>query len=62
MFLIVVVVAVAAFYGGFLYGGKDGYDRGLTDAARIQSGAEPEVQVDTGYKNPYEGVNLNPFK
>lgn len=57
-----VVAAVAAFYGGYWYGGKTGYDKGLTDAAKIQSGAQPKVKVDTGYKNPYEGVNLNPFK
>ena len=61
MFLIVVVVAVAAFYFGYWYGDNSGYDRGLTDAAQIQSG-EADVQIDTGYKNPYEEVNLNPFK
>lgn len=61
-FLVLVVVALAAFYGGFWFGEKNGYDKGLTDAAKIQSGAQPEVKVDTGYKNPYEGVNLNPFK
>lgn len=66
IFLLLVVIVLAALYGGYWYGDKKGYDRGydngLTDAARIQSGAEAEVQVDTGYKNPYEGVNLNPFK
>jgi hypothetical protein len=64
--LVVIVVVVVAFYGGFWYGNKEGeksgYDRGLTDAARIQSAAESEVQIDTGYKNPYEGVNFNPFQ
>ena len=61
--LLLVVVAVAAFYFGYWRGDKGGYDRGLTDAAKIQSGAaETEIKVDTGYKNPYEGVNLNPFK
>lgn len=51
--------------GGWWYGNKvgdkNGYDRGLTDAAKIQSG-ESGVKVNTGYKNPYENVNLNPFK
>lgn len=60
--LSLVVVALAAFYGGYWYGDKKGYDKGLTDAAKIQSGTGTEVKVDTGYKNPYEGVNLNPFK
>ena len=59
--IIMVVVVVAALYGGYWYGDKKGYDRGLTDAAKIQAG-KTGVQVDTGYKNPYEGVNLNPFK
>ena len=59
--IILVVVAIVALYGGYLYGNKKGYDRGLTDAAKIQAG-KTGVQVDTGYKNPYEGVNLNPFK
>lgn len=61
-FLVLVVVALVVFYGGYWLGNKKGYDNGLTDAAKIQSGAQPEVKVDTGYKNPYEGVNLNPFK
>ena len=60
--LVVVLVALAAFYGGYWLGDKKGYDKGLADAAKIQSGAGTEVKVDTGYKNPYEGVNLNPFK
>ncbi len=62
LLLVVVVVAVAMFYFGYWYGDKGGYDRGLTDAAKIQSGTGTEVKVDTGYKNPYEGVNLNPFR
>ena len=67
VFLIVVVVAVVALYGGYWYGGRQGYDKGydsgLTDAARVQTEAEgAEVKIDTGYTNPYEDVNLNPFK
>lgn len=61
-FTLLVLVAVAGFFAGQKYGDQKGYDRGLTDAANIESGAEAEVQVDTGYQNPYEGVNLNPFK
>ena len=61
IFLFLVVVAAAALYGGYWYGDKKGYDRGLTDAVKIQAG-QTGVKVDTGYKNPYEGVNLNPFK
>ncbi|MDP3696426.1 MAG: hypothetical protein Q8R55_00130 [Candidatus Taylorbacteria bacterium] len=60
--ILLVLIAVAAFFAGQKYGDQKGYDRGLTDAARIQSAQEEEVQVDTGYRNPYEGVNLNPFK
>ena len=59
--IIMVVVAAAALYGGYFYGDKKGYDRGLADAVKIQAG-KTGVRVDTGYKNPYEGVNLNPFK
>ena len=64
--VILIVIAAAALYGGYWYGDNNGYDRGydagLTDAAKIEAGQEPEVKVDTGYKNPYEGVNLNPFR
>ena len=62
LWITIVVALVIGGLVGYWYGGKRGYDRGLTDAARIQSGAETEVRVDTGYKNPYEGVNLNPFR
>ena len=51
----------AGYWYGNKVGDKNGYDRGFTDAAKIQAGAT-KVQVDTGYKNPYENVNLNPFK
>ena len=57
---LVVGVAVGYWYGN-KNGDKKGYDRGLSDAAKVQA-ALPKVKVDTGYKNPYEGVNLNPFK
>lgn len=57
----VVVAAVVFGAAGYWYGDKKGYDRGLTDAAKVQA-APPKVKVDAGYKNPYEGVNLNPFK
>lgn len=59
--ILLVVVAVVALYAGYLYGNNKGYDRGVTDAARAQAANAP-VKVDSGYKNPFEGVNLNPFK
>lgn len=59
--IMLVVVAVVTLYAGYLYGSKKGYDRGLTDAAKAQS-AETPIKIDSGYKNPFEGVNLNPFK
>ena len=61
----IIVALLLGVGGGYYYGvkvgDKKGYDRGLTDAAKIQSGAV-KVKVDAGYKNPYENVNLNPFK
>ena len=60
--LLSVIVAAAALYGSYWYGNMRGYDRGLTDAAKIQSGKATEIKIDTGYQNPYQGVNLNPFK
>lgn len=60
--ILLVVVAVVALYAGYLYGNKRGYDRGLTDAAKAQAAAQTKIKVDSGYKNPFEGVNLNPFK
>ncbi len=59
--ILLVVVAIVATYAGYLYGNKRGYDHGLTDAAKAQV-AETKIKVDSGYKNPFEGVNLNPFK
>ena len=61
MILLFVVGLVIGATVGYWYGDKKGYDRGLTDAAKIQA-KQPEVKVNAGYKNPYEGVNLNPFK
>lgn len=61
----VIVALVLGAAGGYWYGNKvgdrAGYDRGLTDAAKASAQA-PTVKVDTGYKNPFENVNLNPFK
>ncbi len=61
----VIVALILGAGGGYWYGNKvgakAGYDRGLTDAAKIQSGGT-QIKVDTGYKNPFEKVNLNPFK
>lgn len=57
----VILALLLGVGGGWWYGDKLGYDRGLTDAAKIQSG-ETQIKVDTGYKNPFEDVNLNPFK
>lgn len=61
---VIIALAVGAV-GGYYYGDKNGdkkgYDRGLTDAAKAQAG-QTGVKVDTGYKNPFEGVKLNPFK
>ncbi len=60
VFAIVLALLLGSF-GGWWYGNKIGYDRGLTDAAKIQS-VGTQIKVDTGYKNPFEKVNLNPFK
>lgn len=60
VFAIVLALLLGAF-GGWWYGNKVGYNRGLTDAAKIQS-VGTQIKVDTGYKNPFEKVNLNPFK
>ena len=63
--LLFVVALVLGAMVGYWYGNKNGdkkgYDRGLTDAAKVQAEV-PQVKIDAGYKNPYEGVNLNPFK
>lgn len=56
--LIALIVGAAA---GYYYGDKKGYDRGITDAAKAQAG-QTGVEINTGYKNPFEGLNLNPFK
>lgn len=60
IFAIIIALAIGAA-SGYYYGDKTGYDRGLTDAAKI-SAESPAIKVDTGYKNPFEDVNLNPFK
>ena len=61
----IIIALVLGASGGYWYGNKvgdkSGYDRGLADAAKIQSG-ETQVKIDTGYKNPFENVKLNPFK
>lgn len=57
----VISALILGALSGWWYGDKTGYDRGLTDAAKI-SAASPAVKVNTGYKNPFENVNLNPFK
>lgn len=57
----IVVALLLGIGGGYWYGNKVGYDRGLNDAAKASAGA-PAVKVDTGYKNPFDKVNLNPFK
>ncbi len=56
-----IVALILGAVGGYWYGDKVGYDRGLTDAAKASAEA-PAVKVDTGYKNPFDKVNLNPFK
>lgn len=56
-----IVSLILGAVGGYWYGDKVGYDRGLTDAAKASAEA-PAVKVDTGYKNPFDKVNLNPFK
>lgn len=56
-----IIVLILGAAGGYWYGNKTGYDRGLTDAAKV-SVESSGVKVDTGYKNPFEDVNLNPFK
>ena len=58
--IILVVIAAAALYAGYWYGDKKGYDRGFSDAVQVQS--QESLQVDTGYENPFEGVQFNPFK
>lgn len=60
IFAIVISIILGAA-GGYYYGNKVGYDKGLTDAAKI-SAESPTIKIDTGYKNPFEDVNLNPFK
>ncbi len=60
IFAVILALLLGAL-GGWWYGNKVGYDRGLTDAAKA-SAEVPAVKVDTGYKNPFEKVNLNPFK
>lgn len=60
IFAIIISIILGAA-GGYYYGSKIGYDKGLTDAAKI-SAESPAIKVDTGYKNPFEDVNLNPFK
>ena len=57
----VVSALLIGFGAGWWYGDKKGYDRGLDDAAKA-SAESPAIKVDTGYKNPFEDVNLNPFK
>lgn len=56
-----IVALILGAVGGYWYGDKVGYDRGVTDAAKASAQA-PAIKVDTGYKNPFENVNLNPFK
>lgn len=62
--IITIIVAVVAFYGGYVYGNKMGYDRGLNEGSVLeeQSSIESGAQVDTGYQNPFDGVKFNPFK
>lgn len=57
----VILALILGIGGGWWYGNKKGYDKGFDDAVKSQS-AETKIKVDTGYKNPFEGVNLNPFK
>ena len=57
----VVFSLLIGLVAGWWYGNKTGYDRGLNDAAKA-SAETPAVKIDTGYKNPFENVNLNPFK
>lgn len=57
----IIIALVLGVASGYYYGNKKGYDRGLTDAAKALA-ETPAVKVDTGYKNPFEKVNLNPFK
>lgn len=59
-FAIILALLLGAL-GGWWYGNKVGYDKGFTDAVKAQS-AQTGIKVDTGYKNPFEKVNLNPFK
>lgn len=56
-----IIALILGAVGGYWYGDKVGYDRGLNDAAKIST-ESPAIKVDTGYKNPFENVNLNPFK
>lgn len=60
--IIVILVAVAALAAGYFWGLSVAKKR----AAQVQQTASPtpqaEVQVDTGYRNPFEGVDFNPFK
>ena len=60
--IILVAVVAAALYAGYWYGDKQGYDRGFSDAVQAQAGEQAGAPVDTGYENPFEGVQFNPFK
>ncbi len=57
--ILLIIVAAAAFYVGYLWGFKTGEEAGQTSQAPRTT---PTPGVDTGYQNPFEGVKLNPFR
>lgn len=62
--IVLSVIAIVALYAGYLLGFRQGKEIGILEQASMATPTPvtPTPGVDTGYKNPFEGVKLNPFR
>ena len=58
--ILLVIIAMVAAYGGYLYGDLAGYARGKAEVIKTTTGNfSPSPSP---INNPFEGLKLNPFK